>query len=183
MALIGAILMTILLSTALGGMAIVAGIERRAAAAYRTSVELRAAAEGAVIVTARELEAADWDGALAGAGSALWRSPPAGLDVAALTAETRAETMMASAHGADTPVWQVFAQGAWPSVTGQPGRALVLSWVADDWTEQDGDARRDSNGLLLVRAAATAGPAQAWAEGLCARAEDGRVTLRHIRSW
>lgn len=183
MALIGALLVTILLSTALGAIAIAGGIERRAAAAYRLSVELRAASEGALAVTIAELAAASWSAALAGSGSAYWRDPPPGVDVAGLTGEVRAESMMASAHGADTPVWQVFAQAEWRAVTGHPGRAGVLSWVADDWTERDGNPVQDANGMVLVRAVAVLGEARAWTEALCAKEGNGRLKVRHSRSW
>lgn len=183
MALIAALLLTILLSTAVAGMAIVSAIERRAAAAYALSVELRAACEGALAATVGELVSADWNVALAGAGSTLWRDPPPGVDVAALTGEVRASAMMTPGHGADTPVWQVFAQGVWGSVTGVPGKPAVLTWVADDWSDQDGDPGRDSNGLLLVRAAAVSAPARAWAEALCVREAGGTVRVKHVRSW
>lgn len=183
MALIGALLLIIVVSTALGGIVAIAGLERRAAAAYRLLIELRAAAEGAAAMTVGELRTADWNAALAGGGSAYWMLPQAGVDAAALTATVQAETMMAGGHGADTPVWQVFAQAPWPAVTGQQGRAQVLVWVADDREESDGDPRRDGNGLLLVRAVAVAGAATAWTEALCSREPDGRIRMRHVRSW
>ena len=183
MALIAALLVTIVLSTAVAGMAIVSGIERRAANAYVLTVELRAASEGALAATISELESTAWDGALAGGGSAIWRAPPPDLDVAALTGEVRAATMMTPGYGADTPLWQVFAQGRWTAVTGLPSRAAMLTWVADDWREQDGDPSRDANGLVLVRAVAAAGPARAWVEALCARDAGGIIRVRHVRSW
>jgi hypothetical protein len=183
MALIGGLLLTIVVSTALAAMVVVSTIERRASAAYLLALELRMAAEGALALTLEELRTADWTAALAGAGSAHWAAPRPGLDIPALTAAIQAETMMAGAHGADTPVWQVFAQAEWAVVTGLPGRVEVASWVADDWLEGDGDPRRDSNGVLLVRAVAAAGVAVAWTEALCGRDPDGRIRLRHGRSW
>lgn len=183
MALIAALLLTVVVSTAMGAIVIVAGIERRASAGYRVAIDLRAASKGILALAVQELGAADWNAALAGSGSAYWRSAPDDLDVPALTAALRAETVMGSAHGADTPLWQPFAQASWAAVAGEPGRARVAAWVADDWSEQDGDPGRDSNGLLLVRAVAVSGVAASWTEALCGRDADGRIRLRHTRSW
>jgi len=186
MALTGALLLMMILSAALGSVVIVAGIERRVSVAYRVSVELREAAGGAAALTAGELETVDWSAALAGGGSAHWTVPQPGLDLAALTAANQAETMMAGAHGADTPVWRVFAQAPWPVMAGGPagpGAQHVVTWVADDWQEIDGNPGRDSNGRILVRAAALRGPAAAWLEAVGARDSDGRVRLRHVRTW
>lgn len=182
-ALIGALLLSLVLATALGGMAIVSAVERRAAAAYRLTLELRSAAAGMAAVALGELALADWTPPLAGSGSAHWMRPQPGLDIAGLSAAIRADTMMMSSHGADTPVWQVFAQAAWPMVSGHPGTALVAVWVADDWAEGDGDPGRDSNGLLLVRAVAVSGVSTAWLEALCVREGEGGLRMRHARSW
>jgi hypothetical protein len=183
MALIGAILLSIVLSTALGGMVIVAAIERRSASAYGAAVALRAAAEGAIVLSAAELEAASWTPLLAGGGSSHWRDPPPGFGLAAVTARLRTEAMLGGAHGADTPVWQVFVQASWAAVTGQPGQIHVVTWAADDWFEQDGRPLEDSNDRILVRALALRGEAEAWGEALCRRGEDGRIRIEHIRFW
>jgi hypothetical protein len=55
--------------------------------------------------------------------------------------------------------------------------------VADDWSELDGSPVDDSNGLILVRALAKEREAEAWAEVLYGRAPDGRLRVRHIRTW
>lgn len=184
MALIGALLLSVVLSTALGGMAMIAAIERRAAAGYRTSLQLRAAAEGAAILAMQELgAAADWSPPLAGSGSAYWTNPPPGLDIAALTARLRSETMMGSAHGADTPVWQVFVQAGWRQVTGASGTTAVVAWIADDWTETDGNPAADTNGRILIRSVAVSGVATAWFEAVCERVPDDPIRMRHIRIW
>lgn len=183
MALIAALLLTVVVSTAMGAIVLVAGIERRAAAGYRLAIDLRAASEGILALTVQELGAADWSAVLAGAGSAHWRAAPDDLDIPALTAALQAETVMGSAHGADTPLWTPFAQATWAAVAGGPSRARVAAWVADDWSEQDGNPGRDSNGLLLVRAVAVSGVAASWTEALCGRDTDGRIRLRHSRSW
>lgn len=184
MALAAALLLTLVLTTAIGGMAMVASIERRVAAAHRTSVELRFAAEGSLALVAEELSRHDWSSLLRGAGSDRWHQPvsPA-IDLAALTLGISRETMMAGAHGADTPVWQVFAFAPWRQITGQPGRGDLVIWIADDWEEGDADPAADSNGLVLVRAAAFDGPAVAWTEALFQLDETGRPRPRHVRVW
>lgn len=184
MAIAGSLLLTLVLSTAVAGMLLVGAIERRAAASYRVRLELRAAANSAAVLAAAELQGMEaWGPAFAGAGSVFWREPSASIDVAAETARLRNETVMAAAHGADTPVWQVFVQTSWGSVTRSPSAAHVVAWVADDWAESDGDALADTNGLILVRAAAFEGPATGWVEVLYSRGEDGRLERRQSRSW
>ena len=138
--------------------------------------------QGAVALAVGELAEAEWDSLLSGSGSVHWRTPAPGFDVAAATLRLRAETMMSGAHGADTPVWHVFAQTPWDAVAGRSSRVRLVSWVADDWTEQDGQPAADSNGRVIVRALAFAGDAEAWAEAVCGRA-GGRVRVEHIRVW
>lgn len=184
MALAGALLLTLVLGAMLAGAALVAGIERQTSAAYRLSTALRFAAEGGLALAADELERSPWVALLAGAGSATWLQPGSpGADVPGLTAVVERETMMSGSHGADTPSWRVLAHVPWAVVAGHPARGDLVVWVADDWEEADGDPRADSNGLLLVRAAAVEGPAVAWAEALMSLDEAGRVRPRHARMW
>lgn len=184
MALIASLLLTLVLSTALGGLALIAAIERRTAAAHVLGLQLRLAADGALATSVAELGTADWDAALSGGGSAHWRTAlsPA-LDLAALTQQVQRETMMRSAHGADTPVWRLFAHMSWAAVSRAPGRAQTVVWMADDWGEGDGNPARDQNNLILVRVTAVAGVAAAWTEALCERELSGRIAIRHVRSW
>jgi hypothetical protein len=187
MALAAALILTLVLSAMLAGAALVAGVERRVAAAYQVSAALRFAASGGLALATEELERRDWTALLGGAGSDRWLQPGTpGADVAPLTAVVTRETMMAGAHGADTPLWQVFVHVPWRRVvesTGDPARADLVVWVADDWEEADGNPRLDTNGMVLVRVAAVDGPARAWAEALCVREADGRVRPRHVRMW
>lgn len=187
MALVAALLVTLVLSAMIAGSALVAGVERRTAAAYRVSTALRLAAGGGIALAARELERLDWTPLLAGAGSDEWMQPGSpGAGVAALTAALTRETMMVTAHGADTPVWRVIVHVPWARVAGQGEdavRADLVVWLADDWEETDGEPGDDSNGLVLVRAAAVDGQAVAWVEALCGRDADGRVRPRHLRLW
>jgi hypothetical protein len=184
MALIGALLLTIVLSTALGGLAMIAAIERRTAAAHALGVQLRLAGQGALAMAAGELATVDWNAALGGVGVSEWRRPLVPpLDLTALAQSLQRATMMESSHGADTPVWRLFAHMPWAAASGQPGPSQTVVWIADDWADGDADPARDQNGLVLVRVMAAAGVATSWAEALCARGEDGRVEIRHVRSW
>ena len=184
MALIAALLLTIILSTALGGVAMIAAVERRTAAAHATALQLRLAAQGALAIAADEAGRHGFDGVLRGTAASAWRMPLApSIDVAGLSASLQREAMMRSAHGADTPVWRLFAHAPWPAVSGQAGPGQTLVWASDDWAEADGDPLRDGNGLILLRAAALAGPQAAWAEALYGRDGAGRIEVRHLRSW
>lgn len=187
MGLVAALTLTLVLSAMLAGAALVAGVERRTAAAYQLSATLRFAASGGVALATEELERRDWAVLLGGAGSDRWLQPGTpGADVAALSAVVARETMMAAAHGADTPSWRVLSHVPWGRVVGataDQARGDLVVWVADDWEEADGNPGHDTNGLVLVRVAAVEGPATAWAEALCAREPDGRVRPRHVRMW
>ena len=182
-AVVGALLLAIIMSTALGAMTLVAAIERRASNGYGRALALRGAAEGAAALTAEELAAADWAAALTGGGSGYWSVPAAGFDTLTLTSRLRAEAMSSGAHAADTPFWQVFLQSPWADVTGHATNIAVVAWVADDWAELDGRTAEDSNGLILVRAVAKEREAEAWVEVLYGRGAGGRLRARHIRAW
>ncbi len=184
MALVAALLFTLVLSAMLAGSALVAGVERRTSSGYRVSTALRLAAEGGIALAARELERLDWTPLLAGAGSDAWMQPGSpGADLPALTAVVTRETMMATAHGADTPVWQVIVHVPWARVAEHEARGDLVIWIADDWDEADGEPGEDRNGLVLVRAAAVDGQSVAWAEALYGLDPDGRVRPRHLRLW
>lgn len=184
MALITGLLLAVVLSTALGAMTLAAGIERRAAQAFEMRLHLRLAAEGALVIMARELEAGGFDPALEGWGSPGWRRPMSPLfDLAAMTQALQQQTVSGAAHGADTPVWQVYAFAPWRDAGGIESRVRFVGWVADDWEDRDGKPRADSNAQVLLRVRTAAEPAGAWAEALARRDPDGRVTLRHVRTW
>jgi hypothetical protein len=184
MALAAALLVTLVCGSVLAAATLVAGLERRAASAYATAAALRHAAAGGLVAAAGELEARDWGPVLAGGVSEYWQGSVAvSTDVAGLSAALERETMSGSAHGADTPSWQVFIRTPWAGVAGQGGRIDLVVWVADDWQERDANPAADSNGLILVRAAAVQGPALAWSEGLFGRDPEGRLRPVHTRVW
>ena len=184
MALAAALLLTLVCGSLVASATLSAGLERRAASAYASGAALRHAAAGGLALATAELETRAWGPPLAGAGSSLWQRPPsASAGVPALEEVIRRETMAAAAHGADTPVWQRFFETPWAEVVGHVGSIDLMVWIADDWQERDGEPRVDSNGLLLIRAAAVQGPAVAWAEGLFRLGGDGRLRPDHVRVW
>lgn len=184
MALAAALLVTLVCGSVLAAATLVAGLERRAASAYATATSLRYAAAGGLAVAADELERRGWGPVLAGNGSDSWEGSLApSTDVGALSAALERETMSASSHGADKPSWQVFIRAPWAGLSGQGGRIDLVVWVADDWQERDGNPTADSNGLILVRAAAVQGTALAWSEGLFGRDSGGRLRPVHTRAW
>lgn len=184
MPLAAALLLILVLGAMLAGSSLVAGVERRTAAGYRETAVLRLAASGGLALAAEELERREWAPLLAGAGSDTWMQPGSpGADVAALSAALRRETMLLTAHGADTPVWQVLAHVPWARVAGHPVRGDLVIWLADDWEDADGSPEEDRNGRVLVRVAAVEGASVAWAEAVCRREADGRVRARYSRMW
>ena len=184
MALAAALLVTLVCGSVLAAATLVAGLERRAASAYATATELRYAASGGLAVAADELERRDWGSVLTGNGSDTWAGSLApSTDVGSLSGALARETMLASSHGADTPLWHVFIRAPWGGVSGQGGRIDLVVWVADDWQDRDGNPGADSNGLILLRAAAVQGTALAWSEGLFGRDSEGRLRPVHTRGW
>jgi hypothetical protein len=122
------------------------------------------AADAALEATLGELRVTDWRMLPGGAVSGrLWdgvqapRAPDGTiLDLARLTAERQAESDGLFALSPNRPVWHLFAHAPFTDLT--PGvvvpPAYLLVWVADDGDEGDGDAERDSNDVLVVRAEA-----------------------------
>ncbi|MDQ3070503.1 MAG: hypothetical protein M3R55_12345 [Acidobacteriota bacterium] len=184
MALIAALLLALVLSTAVGGISVVGAIERRAAAAHRTAAQLRLAADGALALAEVELRGAGWELLLEGAGLPRWQRPVTRAPgIGALTAAMQRETILAGSHGADTPLWQVLGHTPWAGVAGGPARPDIVMWVADDWAEADGNPRRDTNSTLLVRVMAADGAAASWLEAVVRRGSNGAVRRGHTRRW
>lgn len=184
MALIMALLVTLVCGSIASAMALGAGLERRTASSYAAAAALKHVATGSMAVVAAELEGRNWTAVLGGAGSAWWQgSVGPGVDVAGLSAELARQTLAASAHGADTPSWALFVAAPWRDIDagGPPGDVLV--WIADDWAERDGDPGADTNGHVLVRAVAVRGAVNAWAEALYRRETGGRLRPVHVRLW
>jgi len=161
------------LLTALGlGLTMMSTVETWLSAGLRTSQELSYAADAAVARVQVDLAASsDWTSLLTAAQTA----PPSAFNdgirlvtladatVVDLDAETRAlqtatdDRCGSRAVNPNCPEWRLFAHAPIGGIV--PGRLVnlpvyVAAWIADDPTDADGDAASDSNGRLLIRAAA-----------------------------
>jgi hypothetical protein len=108
------------------------------------------------------------------------------LDLVALTADVQRQSNASSSWGANNPRWRLFAYGPLAAVDGtgavQSG-AYLVTWIADDPAETDGDPSTDSNGRvsLLARAVGVHGSARI-VEVTLLRTAPGRAGVR-ILSW
>jgi hypothetical protein len=199
-AVLAAILATVLLS-ALGLAIALLGIgEMTLASRERTARSLRLAAEGGAQAALIDLATfATWDPVLARGGvdeasgvrarfSEIDLAPPAPwsgrpLDLRALTLATRTASDALRGPADAVQRWRLFAWAPFERLVPGAGSGpwYVVVWVADDRADTDGDADRDSNGLVTVRAVAL-GPddASAALEATLAR-EAGRVRAVAIR--
>jgi hypothetical protein len=87
--------------------------------------------------------------------AAPWGGAP--LDLRALTMRLQAQSDAVASLGGDAPVWRLFEYGPVDRLV--PGVRLassyyLVAWVADDRADGDGDASTDSNGVVIIRAAA-----------------------------
>lgn len=163
MSLIIALMSLVLLSAIGTSLAVVTHTEMRVSANHATSREAMYAADGALHIAAQELlPFADWNGLLSsGALSAFVDGAPVGVrplgdgttvDLAKATGDANSEPRP---WGANNPVWRPFAFG-WLGT-----RTYVIAWVADDFSENDGDPTVDGGdaanpgaGILAIRAEA-----------------------------
>lgn len=162
-----------LLVTAIGAaVAVSSRTETVIAGNFEQSRELLYAAEGAMALAIRELDAIpDWDMVLTGAtassftdGAAIGaRTLPGGASVVlccgagTLSADVQSRAHAGMSWGVDTPQWQIFAWGPAQNWL-PPGRiqsaAYVIAWVADDPGDADGNPAADSNNRIDVQAQA-----------------------------
>jgi hypothetical protein len=172
-AVLGAMLATVLLS-ALGLAIALLGIgETTLASRERTARSLRFAAAGvaqAALIDLALLPA--WDAVLArgsldeltaarGRFSEADLAPPAPwsgrpLDLRAQTAARRAASDAARGAADGFQRWRLFASAPFDRLAPGSGSGpwYVAVWIADDRADTDGDPDRDSNGMVAVHAAA-----------------------------
>ena len=162
MAIVSALLATVVL-TGLGVAIALAGVEESLLAGHdRASRALRLASESAArLGIADASAAASWTtlSSIASRFVETTMSPPSPwdglpLDLVAQTAIVQAETD-SSGGPADAPrSWRLLAAG--PFARAAPGSGCgpfyLLVWVADDGADMDGDPGADSNGVLTLRA-------------------------------
>ncbi|MEN3338489.1 MAG: hypothetical protein V7647_2165 [Acidobacteriota bacterium] len=164
-ALICVLMVTTLLGTLSGAVALVALSETMTSANHGAAEQALYAADAALEATIGELRTADWRGIPGAAVSdrlqdaSLSPRTPDGriLDLAALSAERQSASNAVFAPSPNRPVWHLFARGSLTDLA--PAGVVVppaylLVWVADDGDEADGDAARDSNQVVMVRAEA-----------------------------
>jgi hypothetical protein len=74
------------------------------------------------------------------------------LDLARRTADRQTASDAFYPAGANRPVWTLYAHAPMALLTGRnPDAAYLIAWVADDIDDADGDPRRDSNDVVMVR--------------------------------
>lgn len=187
----GAALVLTLMVTALvvglgSALLLVTSVENAIEANHEEAHGARHAVDAGLACAIAGLRAtADWNVALGGAATppvCLEPAPAwaaARVNVAALTAQLQAAADARYAGVPDTPRWQLWATGGAPTLGRAPG-FVVLTWIADDRDDGDGDAGRDDNGHVQVRITAV-GRRAGWAaaEALLWRdpAGAGEVTL------
>jgi hypothetical protein len=163
----------VLLVVAIGAaVSVTSRTETLIAASFREGKEMLYAAEGAVSIAVRNLDAAaDWNAVLSGAAASSFtdgasvgaRTLPGGMTVTlccstgSLTAEVQQRAHGGRDWGADTPQWQLFAWGRaadWLPAGRLFTPVYVAVWVADDPADGDSNPLLDVNGILLLHAVA-----------------------------
>ena len=193
MTIIIALMSLVLLSAFSTSLIVVMNTDVRASANYAASREAMYAADGALNITARELQAAaDWNTLLAsGALSAFVDGPPTGArpvgdgNSVDLAQATQAVNDEPRPWGTNNPVWRLFGYG-WIGP-----RTYVIAWIADDGSENDGDASIDGGGaanpgagILAVRAEAFGvGGGHKVLEATVRREVDEGGSLVRVVSW
>jgi hypothetical protein len=79
------------------------------------------------------------------------------LDLIALTADLQRQSDASASWGPNNPRWRLFAYGPLSQLTGTgliPSSAYLVSWIADDPAETDGDPMSDGNRTVMLRARA-----------------------------
>jgi hypothetical protein len=83
-----------------------------------------------------------------------WREP---IDVTGLTEALQQQTNSTMPRGADTPRWRVYASGSLHRLLfddDEGSSPYLVTWVADDPAEEDGDPGVDANESLLLHVTA-----------------------------
>jgi hypothetical protein len=195
-AVLMALLMALLVGAVAAALVAVTTTETLISASFRQGREAAYGAEAALERALHDLAPmADWSPVLVASPANLTSSfddgdvQPRGpdgrtLDLARLTAERQSESDGRDGpalFGADSPRWRLFAHGPLRSLLTIPGLDLPLYlvvWVADDESDGDGDPTVDTNGRILVCAAAFgAGGARRSAEARVGRTAGGDLQM------
>jgi hypothetical protein len=160
-----ALVTTVLLGTLGGGLVTISNTERAIAANFRDAAETLYAAESGAEHVVRELQqSAVWSDWLSGVSAStlsdgtLTPTLPSNrlVSLTAMTSALQAESDAAASWGPNDPRWRLAAHAPVSQLTagGAPVSTYVAVWVADDPSEFDGDAGRDTNDILMLRAKA-----------------------------
>lgn len=167
-ALIIALLATILL-TAMGvGLVLLTNTETSITANYRDGQEALYAADAGVERVVQDLLSQnDWNQILSGGlqsgffdgSSSVTLANGTSLSVEAVRANLQAETDSANTWGTNSPRWQWYGRGFASDLLptgGLDSRAYIMAFVGDDPSEIDGDPTRDVNGVVTIHVEAFA---------------------------
>jgi hypothetical protein len=193
MTVLVALISLVLLSAFSTSLIVVVDTDVRASANYAASREAMYAADGALNIAVHELQAsADWNTLLAGGAlSTFVDGPPTGArplgdgNSVDLAQATQAANEEPRPWGANNPVWRLFGYG-WLGP-----KTYVLAWIADDDSENDGDASIDGGGssnpgagILALRAEGFGtGGAHKVLEATARRELQGGGSVVRIVSW
>jgi type IV pilus assembly PilX-like protein len=165
-ALICVLIAAALLSALGAGLVTMGSTEAMIAANFRTNKEARYAAEAAAERAVEDLvKTANWSDPLSGGvlstfvDSTLTPTLVSSqqIDLMALTATVQQRSDAAGSWGVNAPRWRLFAYGPLSAVTGSgavQSPAYLVTWIADDPGETDGDPAVDSNGRITLLARA-----------------------------
>ncbi|HYN08117.1 MAG TPA: hypothetical protein VES67_12055 [Vicinamibacterales bacterium] len=182
--------------SALGvGLVMLGSTDAMIATNFRTSGEAFYAADAAAERAIQDLGVvANWSAVLSGTVPATFvdqtltptLASNQALDLTALTADLQRESDASASWGLNNPRWRLFAYGPLSQLTGTGGiqsSAYIVSWIADDPAETDGDPMTDGNGTIVLRARALGlfGSTRGL-EVTLARTGPGRAGVR-ILSW
>jgi hypothetical protein len=195
-----ALLLSLLVGAIAASLIVITTTETMIAASYRHGQEASYGAEAALERALHDLAMfPDWSQVLAEPpgnatstfddGEVAPRAPDGRiLDFAGLTASRQRDSDARDGPGAfagDSPKWRLFAHARTRDLGESLGLDLplyVVVWVADDESDGDGDATRDSNHRILVWAVAFGtGGARRSVEARVARTEAGELLLEGLR--
>ncbi len=161
-ALIMALLVIVCLSGLGLGMAAASSAERQISANARGAAAIGLAAAAVVEGVIGEVAAApDWSPLVSGARASIFNAGShqittpsrTSLNLDTITAEIQSDAAATYPLGANTPVWRLFGWGPLTTLAGLPAGdsgAYVAVWVADDPSDNDGNAAADANGVIML---------------------------------
>lgn len=150
MALVHALLLSMLITALAAGASVLAQLELRIADHQRAAREAAYAARGAAAIAIHELrDMPDWTLALSGGVLAAFTSPvPAGDEAVCCGASSLTALLRAGTGRA----WTAFGWSPAVRLLGTSDAQLyIVVWLTDDPDEGDGDASRDSNSRIALR--------------------------------